>query len=76
MYAVAHRSRRRRLVDRFVEWFRAGVERRLGWYDPEHERARNVRTEGIRQRAIAARIHTEHVIEDYRAADRAQRGRD
>ena len=52
--------------------WRALVEGLLPWYDPVHERLRDVKTERIRLRSIAARILAERVaraVDEYRAAD-------
>ena len=50
------------------------IEHILPWYDPKVEAARNARTEGIRQRSIAARIAAEEVRMAYMvAAERARR---
>lgn len=47
------------------------IERLLPWFDPAEKARRDARTEAIRQRSIAVRIHTEHVRAAYRrAADR------
>ena len=52
------------------------IERLLPWFDPTVEAARNARTEGIRQRSIAARIAAEQVRLAYMvAAERARRRR-
>ena len=52
------------------------IERVLPWYDVKVEAARNARTEGIRQRSIAARIAAEEVRLAYMiAAERARRRR-
>ena len=47
------------------------VEVLLPWFDPVRERARNARTESIRQRSVAARQRAERVIEEYERADAA-----
>jgi hypothetical protein len=72
---MSGRSRPRLLADRFVEWFRGAVEARLPWYDVEAERARNARTEAIRQRSIAERIRVERsgILDDYQRGDQAMR---
>ena len=50
------------------------IEHILPWYDVKVEAARNARTEGIRQRSIAARIAAEEVRMAYLiAAERARR---
>ena len=49
------------------------VERLLPWFDPEAEQRRTERTEQIRLRAIAARVRSERVMEEYRLADRKVR---
>lgn len=52
--------------DRWVRF----VERLMPWYNRVAERERDARTENIRQRSIGLRIRTEHVLDDYRQADR------
>lgn len=50
------------------------VERLLPWFDPAEKARRDARTEAIRRRSIAVRIHTERVRDAYRkAADRVER---
>jgi hypothetical protein len=46
------------------------IEDHLPWFDAQAERQRDRRTERIRLRSIAARVRSEKVIAEYRAAER------
>lgn len=53
--------------------FRSLVEKWLPWYDPDREQLRDVRTERIRVKSIAARVFAEKVeraLAEYREAGR------
>ena len=55
--------------------FHAIVERILPWYDQSKERERDLATEALRRRAIAARVNLEQIKRDYIEAGRASRRR-
>ena len=48
--------------------WRSLIERFLPWYDAKVERARDEHTEAIRRESIAVRIDAERVRENYREA--------